>query len=106
MISAKCDKCKKAWCSSCDMCQSKPFQCFVCDKVIAYRERHDHMGAHFNDPNQYLVCRKCKINKHVSYYRFKHYTCSLCLYLIRFRFGHTKERFIEYIRKYNIEVKP
>ena len=66
MISTKCDKCKdKAWCWSCDECQSKQLSCFGCDKIITYRERHSHMCAHFNYPNQYLVCRKCNINKHI-----------------------------------------
>ena len=44
MISTKCDNCKnKAWCWSCDDCQSKPFQCFVCNEIITYRKRHDHL---------------------------------------------------------------
>ena len=34
MINTKCDKCKKTCCWSCDMCQSKPFQCFVCVFVL------------------------------------------------------------------------
>ena len=67
MSSTKYYKCKnKTWCWSCDMCQSKPFQCFVCDKIITYRERHDHMGVHFKYTNQYLVCGNCKVNKHIS----------------------------------------
>ena len=103
MISTKCDKCKnKAWCWSCDECQRKLLSCFVCDEIITYRERHNHMSKHYNDPDHYLVCKKCKINKHISHYRFKHYTCRLCLYLNRYRFGHTKERFKEHAKKYNI----
>ena len=103
MISIKCDKCKnKAWCWCCDDCQSKPFQCFVCKEIITYREGHDHLSKHHNDPNQYLVCRMCKINKHISQYRFKHFYCRLCIYLHRYRFHHTKERFLEHAKKYNI----
>ena len=42
MISTKCDKCKnKKWGWSCDEFQTKPFHCFVCNKIITYRERHD-----------------------------------------------------------------
>ena len=105
MISTKCDKCKdKACCWSYDMCQSKPFLCFVCNETITYRERSDHMHIHYNDPNQNLICRKCKVNKHISHYRFKLFTCRVCFYLIRYRFGQTKERFIEHVQKYNIEV--
>ena len=97
MYSTKLDKSKdKAWCWSCDECQSKQLSCFVCDKIITYRERHDHMHRHFNDPNQLLVCRMCKVNKHISYFRFKHHTCRLCSHLNRFSFRHTKERFLEH----------
>ena len=40
MISTKCDKCKdKAWCWSCNECQSKPLSCFVCNEIITYIER-------------------------------------------------------------------
>ena len=103
MISIKCDKCKnKAWCWCCDDCQSKPFQCFVLKEIITYRERHDNLSKHHNDPNQYLVCRMCKVNKHISQYRFKHFYCRLCIYLHRYRYHHTKERFLEHAKKYNI----
>ena len=71
-ISTKCNNCKnKAWCWSCDECQSKPLSCFVCDENITYRERHNHMSKHYNDPDQYLACKKCNVNKHISHYRFK-----------------------------------
>ena len=86
------------------MWQSKPFLCFVCNETITYRERRDQMDIHYSDPNQYLKCRKCKVNKHISHYRFKQFTCRLCLYLKRYRFGHDKERFIEHVKTYNIEV--
>ena len=56
------------------------------------------MSKHYNDPDQYLTCHKCKVNKHISHYRFKNYTCRICLYLNRYRFGHTKE----HAKKYNI----
>ena len=59
---------------------------------------------HYNDPNQYLKCRNCKVNKHISHYRFKHFTYRVCLYLKRDRLGHAKERFIEHVKKYDIEV--
>ena len=105
MISTKCDKCKdKAWCWSCNECQSKPLSCFVCNEIITYRERHNHMVIHYNDPNQYLISKKCKVNKHISHYRFQHYTCRICLYLNRYRFDHTKERFREHVKKFKIEV--
>ena len=48
----------------------------------------------------------CKANKHINHFRFKHFTCRLCVYLTRYRFTRNKERFIENTRKYNIAVKP
>ena len=60
------------------------------------------MVVHFNNPNKYLVCRMCKVNKHISQYRFKPFYCRLCIYLHRYRFHHTKERFLEHAKKYNI----
>ena len=105
MISTKCDKCKdKAWCWSCNECQSKSLSCFVCNAIITYRETHNHMVIYCNDPNQYLICKKCKVNKRISHFRFKHYTCRICLYLNRYRFDYTKERFREHVKKFNIEV--
>ena len=99
MIRARSDNCKnKAWCWSSYECQGKPFQCFVCNKTLSYRDRHNH----FNNPNQYLVCRMCNVNKHITQYRFKHFYCRLCIYLHRSRFHHTKETFLEHAQKYNI----
>ena len=85
------------------MCQSEPFLCFVCNETITYREKSDHMHIHYNYPNQNLICIKCKVNKDISHNRFKYFTSRICLYLNRYRFGHTKEKFIEYVQKYNNE---
>ena len=84
MISTKCDKCKnKALCWSCNECQSKPFQCFVSNETITYRERHDHLQTHLINPNQYLVCRMCKVKKtHLFNNSLKEYKRSLKLILI------------------------
>ena len=106
MISTKPDKGKdKAWCWSCDGCQSKPLQCFVCNEIITYRERHDHLQVYFNNPNQYLIRRMCKKHKHNSQYRFKHFSCRLFIYLHRYRFHHTKGRFLDHAKKYNFKVQ-
>ena len=61
------------------------------------------MHIHFSDADQYLVCSLCKVNQHISKYRFKHFTCREYVYLRRCRFRH---RHIERAKKYNIEVKP
>ena len=99
-MSTKCNKCEdKAWFWSCDECQSKPYLCFISNETIPYRDSHSHMSMHYNDPNQYLTCRMCKINKLVSYYVFKCFRCRLCIDLHRYRFGHTKERFRENVKQ-------
>ena len=74
MFSIKCDECKgKSWAQSCNWCQGRPYQCFVCNRVITYRDKHDHLLEHFNNPDQYLTCRKCKLYKHNSQFRFKQF---------------------------------
>ena len=64
----------------CNWCQGKPYQCFVCNRVITYRDKHNHLLEHFKNPDQYLTCRKCKVYKHISHFRFKQFYCRLCTY--------------------------
>ena len=47
----------------------------------------------------------CRVNKHISYYRFRNAKCRLCIYLHRYRYGHTKDRFKEYVKRVNTKVK-
>ena len=74
MFSIKCDERKnKSWAQSRNWCQGKqgkPYQCFICNRVIKYKDKHNHLLEHYNNPNQYLTCRKCKLYKHISKYRF------------------------------------
>ena len=49
------------------------------------------MDNHYNDPFQYLTWKMCKINKNISYYRFKYFRGRLCVHLHRYRFGHTRD---------------
>ena len=44
----------------------------------------------------------CKVHKTIAQYRFKNFYCRLCTYLHRYRFGHTKERFLEHAKRYNL----
>ena len=74
-------------------CQGKPYQFFVCNRVITYRDKHNPLLEHFNNPDQYLTCRKCKVYKHISQYRFKQFYCRLCTYLHKY----TKERFRKHL---------
>ena len=55
MVSIKSDEYKnKSWSQSCKWCQGKPYQCFVCNRVITYRDNYNHLLEHFNNSNQYL----------------------------------------------------
>ena len=60
-------------------------------------------------------CDKCKIKAwcwSCDECQNKYFHCFVCseimlyVYLSRYRFTHTKERFVEYAKKYNIELKP
>ena len=96
MYSTECDKCKnKALCLSCDECQSKPYICFICNETITYKEKHNHMRIHFSDPDQFLLCNLCKVNQNISNCRYKQFTCRERVYLRRYRFRHTQERFLD-----------
>ena len=95
MLSTKCDSCKKkSWSQCYDWCLGKPFRCFVCNKIITYREKQEHMQYPYSYlricrttslskfphlPYQYLTCRICNTNKYISQYRYKHYTCRSCI---------------------------
>ena len=46
----------------------------------------------------------CKENQHISGFRFKNFKCRLCIYLHRYRYTLTKDRFKEYAERFNIEV--
>ena len=46
----------------------------------------------------------CGVNKHISYYRFRNAKCRLCIYLHRYRYGHTRNHFKEHVYKYNINL--
>ena len=44
----------------------------------------------------------CNVYKHISFFRFRNAKCKLCIYLHRYRFGHTRNQFREHIYKNNI----
>ena len=46
----------------------------------------------------------CGVNKHISHYRFRNANCRLCIYLHRYRHTHTKDRFQENVKRFNIKV--
>ena len=63
------------------------------------------MRKHNNDSNQYLVCRMCKLNKHISYYRFKRFRCRLCMFLHWYKINHNKDQFKKYEERYKINFQ-
>ena len=44
----------------------------------------------------------CNVNQHISGFRFQNFKCRLCIYIHRYRYTHTKDRFKEYAEKFNI----
>ena len=62
------------------------------------------MNMHCNDPNLYINCIMCNVNQHVSGFRFQNFKCRLCIYLHRYRYTHTKNRFKECAQRFNIKV--
>ena len=57
MFSTKCDRCKKRpWSQCCDWCLGKPFHCFICNKSVTYREKHEQMQYHYYDKPNVMLC--------------------------------------------------
>ena len=56
------------------------------------------MGKHYIEAELYLTCSMCKLNKHISYFRFRKNKCGLCVHLQRYRFSHTRDRFKEHVK--------
>ena len=62
------------------------------------------MSIRYKDPNLYITCIMCKINQHISGVRFKNFKCRLCVYIHRYRYARTKDRFKEYAEGFKIKV--
>ena len=89
----KWNKCKgKAWCWSCDHCQNKTSTCFVINETITCRDGFCHLNIHYNNPNQYLSCRMCKLSR-----------CRLSVHLYIYRFAQ-KIQFKEYAERLKIII--
>ena len=100
-----CDKCKnKPWRECSDNCKEIEYHCYVCANVVKVIDYIEHLGKHYNDKSLYLTCCMCRVNKHISDYRFRKAKCRLCIYLHRYRHIHTKDRFEEYVKRFNIKV--
>ena len=73
-------------------------------KIWLSEKLYRTLGCHYSDPNQYLVCSMCNVYKHISLYRFRNKKGRLCIYLHRYRYGHTRNQFRELVYKYNIQI--
>ena len=74
--------------------------------MVKVKDYIEHLGCHYSDANQYLVCSMCNVDKHISLFRFRNRKCRLFIYHHRysFRYGQTRNQFIEHVYKYNIQI--
>ena len=57
------------------------------------------MNKLYKDPDLYKTCIMCNVNQHLSGFRFKTFKCRLSIYLHRYGYKNTKNRFKEYTEK-------
>ena len=72
--------------------------------MVKVKDYIEHLGYRYSDADQYLTCSMCNVYKHISLYRFRNRKCRLCIYLHRYRYGHTSNQFREHVYKYNIQM--
>ena len=72
--------------------------------IVKVNDYIKHLEEHYVNPDQYLECNMCKVYKHISFFRFRNGRCRLCIYLNRYRYTHTKDRFGEYVKRFNTKV--
>ena len=102
----KCNKCKnKTWKKCFNNCKGLENSCYVCkgERLVKVKDYIEHLGYHYSDPYQYLACSLCNVFKHISFYRFRNKKCRLCIYLLRYRYDHTRNQFREHVYKFNIQ---
>ena len=100
----KCNKCKyKPWKECCNNCKELEYSCYVCKNMVKVKHYIEHLGYHYSDPDQNLACSMCNVYKHISLYRFRNRNCTLCVYLHRYTYGHTRNQFREHVYKFNIQ---
>ena len=99
--SVECDSCKdKTWRRCFGKCLDSLFECYICKDYFKNRHYINHMDIHYNDPSLYLTCIMCKVNQHISGFRFTNFHCRLCIYLHRYRYGQTRDKFKEYVERF------
>ena len=70
--------------------------------MVKVKNYIEQLGGNYDDPGLYLICSMCRVNKHISFFRLKNAGCRLCIYLHRYRFGQTSDRFKELVKIYSI----
>ena len=99
----KCKNCKnKPWNKCCKNCKELEYSCYICNSLVKVKNYIGHLEEHYKNPDFYINCKMCNVYKHISFFRFRNAKCKLCIYLHRYRFGHTRNQFREHIYKYNI----
>ena len=92
----------KHWKECCNDCKELEYCCYICKDIVKVKDYIKHLWDHYPNPNQYLECNMCKVYKHISFFRFRYGIYRLCIFLNRYRFGHTRNQFREHVYKYNI----
>ena len=88
----------------CDNCKELEYFCYICKDIVKVKDYIKQLEKHYNDKSLYLTCCMCRVNKHISSYRFRNAKRKLCIYLHRYKNTYTKDRFKEYIKRFNIKV--
>ena len=53
----KCNKCiNKPWKECYNNCNELDYPCYVCKNLVKVKDYIEHLGYHYSDPDQYLVC--------------------------------------------------
>ena len=87
----KSDKCKNnPWKNRCNDCKELEYCCYICKDIVKVKDFIKHLEEHYVNRDQYLEYKNCKVYKHIFYFRFRKCRCRLCIYLNRYRFGHTR----------------
>ena len=101
----KCDKCKNMpWKECGNDCKELEYCCHICKYVVKLKNYIKQLGDPYNNPDQCLACSMCKVYKHIPFFRFRNGICRLCIYLDRYRYTHTKDRFKEYAERFYINL--
>ena len=80
----------------CEFCE------FTVDNYYDYRE---HVAKHYKDPNLKMNCGLCHQTKSLTEFRLFKHQCRLCVYIFRYRYGKTKQRYEEYLKDINANLQ-